>query len=422
MRIHLTGLWRDPDFLRLWTARTVSELGTLMSALQLTSVLVLGATPFQMGILGALRMAPGAVAGFLVGPWVDAHRKRPIMIAADLGRAALFASIPAAFFMGLLRIEQIYAVAFLDSVLSVLFDVAYRSYLPSLVHRGNLLEANSKLTGSESFVEVTAFSVGGWIAQIFSAITVAVVDIMTFLASAVSLYQIKVPEPEPVPPDAHSDLIRQLLSGLALVWRDPLLRPITLATASQGLTFGIFSAIMLIFGIRELGIQPGLLGTIYALGGVSSLFGSVYVGSLSRRFGIGPVMVVGFLVFAISVFLVPAARGPLIGVILFLAGQQMGDGFMTMYLINQTSVRQAVTAPWALGRVNSIVRSVEMTGLFVGFLLGGALAEEIGMRTTLVVGGVTGLAGAVVLALSPVIRMKFLPSSDNPHGHDVLSP
>ena len=100
----------------------------------------------------------------------------------------------------------------------------------------------------------------------------------------------------------------------------------------------------------------------------------------------------------------------------------MGDGFMTMYLINQTSVRQAVTAPWALGRVNSIVRSVEMTGLFVGFLLGGALAEEIGMRTTLVVGGVTGLAGAVVLALSPVIRMKFLPSSDNPHGHDVLSP
>lgn len=414
MRIQMTGLWRDPDFLKLWAARTISEFGTLMGALQFTAVLVLGATPLQMGILVALRRAPGAVVGFLVGPWVDRHRKRPIMIATDLGRAVLFASIPISFLLGTLRIEQIYVVASFESVLTAIFDVAYRSYLPSLVSRDNLLEANSKLTGSEAFVEVTGFSVGGWVAQIFSAIGLALADALTFVASAVSLARIRTPEAPPQLVDGESGAVGELLEGLTIVWRDAVLRALALATVCEGLAFGVYSATILIFGVQELGMQPGLLGTIFALGGISSLFGSFFVGRASRRFGIGPAMVGGFLLFAVSMYLVPMARGPLVVASLFLMGNQLGDGFMTMYLINQTSLRQAITLPAALGRVNAILRSAEMTGLLMGAMVGGALAGVIGMRAAMVSGATVGLVGAGFLLLSPVLRLKGLPSTDNP--------
>lgn len=422
MSVRITGLWRDPDFLKLWAARTVSEFGTLMGALQFTAVLVLGATPLQMGTLVALRRAPGAVVGFLAGPWVDRHRKRPIMIATDLGRAALFASIPIMYVVGELRIEQVYAVAFFESILTAIFDVAYRSYLPVLISHNDLLEANSKLTGSEAFVEVTGFSVGGWVAQIFSAIGLALADALTFLASAISLAFIRTPEQPPQSADGKSGAAGQLAEGLVLVWRDPILRAFVLATVCEGVAFGVYSATILIFGTQELGMQPGLLGTIAALGGVSSLLGSLFVGRISRRFGIGPVMVGGFLLFAISMYLVPMARGPLAVAALFLMANQLGDGFMTMYQINQISLRQAITLPVALGRVNAILRSAEMTGLLLGAMIGGALAGVIGIRAAMVLGATVGLAGAGFLLLSPALRLKDLPSPDNIQERDVSSP
>ena len=169
-------------------------------------------------------------------------------------------------------------------------------------------------------------------------------------------------------------------------------------------------------------MQPGLLGTIAALGGVSSLLGSLFVGRISRRFGIGPVMVGGFLLFAISMYLVPMARGPLAVAALFLMANQLGDGFMTMYQINQISLRQAITLPVALGRVNAILRSAEMTGLLLGAMIGGALAGVIGIRAAMVLGATVGLAGAGFLLLSPALRLKDLPSPDNIQERDVSSP
>ncbi len=190
-----TGLWRNADFVKLWTGQTVSTLGTLMGALQLTAVLVLDASPLQMGLLAALRVAPGLIFGLAAGVWVDRLRRRPILIAADMGRAALMGSIPIAFLLGALRMEHLYLVAFGTGALTIFFDTAYRSYLPSLVPRGDLIEANSKLTASESVVEVTAFSVGGWIAQLVSAIATVTVDALSFLVSGVAIALIRKSEP-----------------------------------------------------------------------------------------------------------------------------------------------------------------------------------------------------------------------------------
>ena len=207
------GLWQDTDFAKFWVSRTVSNFGTLMGALQFVAVLVLGATPFQMGVLVALEVAPSIVIGFFAGVIADRIRRRPILIVSELGRFALLASIPAAFLIGQLRIEQLYVVAFFNGVLTTFFDVANRSYLPTLVNRSELVDANSKLTASESFAEVTAFSIGGWIAQLSNSVAVAAIGGLTFLVSSLSLAFIRKQEPDAEPSEQGGSVAREIWEG-----------------------------------------------------------------------------------------------------------------------------------------------------------------------------------------------------------------
>ena len=184
-----------------------------MGALQFVAVLVLGATPFQMGVLVALGVAPSIVIGFFAGVIADRIRRRPILIVSELGRFALLASIPVAFLIGQLRIEQLYVVAFFNGVLTTFFDVANRSYLPTLVNRSELVDANSKLTASESFAEVTAFSMGGWIAQLSNSVAVAAIGGLTFLVSALSLTFIRKQEPDAEPSEQGGSVAREIWEG-----------------------------------------------------------------------------------------------------------------------------------------------------------------------------------------------------------------
>ena len=188
------SLWQNADFLKLWSAQTVSVAGTLLGALSFTAVLVLDASPFQMSVLMAAGSAPALLFGLFAGAWVDRVRRWPILVFADLGRMALLGSIPVAWSLDVLRIEQFYLVAFSHGLLTFFFDVAYRSYLPSLVSRQRLVEANSHLSASASVVEVGAFRLGGWIAQLFSAIAAVAVDAATYLVSGLLLIWIRTPE------------------------------------------------------------------------------------------------------------------------------------------------------------------------------------------------------------------------------------
>ncbi|MBM3947199.1 MAG: MFS transporter, partial [SAR202 cluster bacterium] len=311
MPLRLTGLWRNPDFLKLWAGQTVSAFGTLLGALQLTAILVLDATAFQVSVLTAAGVAPSLVAGLAVGAWVDRLPRRPVLVAADLGRAAVLASVPAVYFLGVLRVEHLWAVAFINGLFTAFVDVAYPAYLPSLVSRNQLIEANSKLSASTSVVEAGAFSVGGWIAQLLSAIVAVVIDAASFLLSGLMVLWIRKREP---PPSAQrrASLLRDVVEGLRFVWRQRLLRALASYTAAWGLAQGMIGATITLYGIRVLGIQPGVLGTIYAIGGVSSLLGAMAAVRLTRRFGLGPMIVLGGLVYGLSMLLVPAARGPVL--------------------------------------------------------------------------------------------------------------
>lgn len=402
------GLWRHRDFVRLWFGQTVSVFGSLVgaSAISFTAILVLQATPFQLGLLSAARLVPGFLTGLAAGTWVDRMRRRPILIGADIGRGVLLATIPIAALFGVLRIEQLYIVTLLVSVLTILFDVAYQSYLPSLVERSELLEGNSKLTASAAVAEVSAFGIGGWLVQLVTAPMAILVDALSFIVSAFAVARIRTPEPAPAN-DSQQGMRREIVEGLRAVMGDPVLRATTLCKLSQELFTGMYGTLVVLYVARDLGFAPGVLGTIWAVGGLSALLGAALTERVTRRVGIGPAMIAGLLASGVSLFFIPLAQGvTLVAVLLLLLQQLGGDGAATVYEINNVTLRQSVTPERLLGRVNASAQFVGLGGTLVGSLLGGVLGETIGVRATLFLGAAGAMLSVVWLYWSPVWGLR----------------
>jgi MFS family permease len=291
-----TSLWRNTDFLKLWSAQTVSVTGSMLGALQLTAVLTLDPGPSQMALVTASGLVPSVVLGLAIGAWVDRLPRRPMLFATDLGRMALLGSIPVAWALDVLSFPQLYLIAFFHGLLTIFFDVAYRSYLPALVSSNQLVDANSKLSASASAAEVGAFSFGGWIAQLSSAVTVAAVDSATFLVSALLLARVRRREDAPGRTAESRSVRREIVEGLRLVVKHRLLRAIVVSRAAVGIGGGIVGTLIVLFGIDTLGFAPGVLGSIFAIGGVSSILGALGVARLTRIYGLGRTLTIGFLV------------------------------------------------------------------------------------------------------------------------------
>jgi MFS family permease len=414
VRFRLTGLWNNPDFLKLWAGQTVSVFGSLITwtALQFTAIIVLDASPFQVALLAAATPVAGIVAGLVTGVWVDRLPRRPLMIAADLGRAALLAGIPIAAVAGVLRIEQLYVVAFLTGVLTIIFDVAYQSFLPTVVRREELLEGNSKLTASASAAEVGAFGISGWLVQILTAPFAVLVDAVSFVISAICLIRIRVPESPPTPPEHRQSIRAEVVAGLRVVWQQPVLRALAGSAALEALARGLIGSVILLYLNRELGFGPAVLGMIFGIGGLSSLAGAVVAERFVRRIGIGPTIISSLFVSAAGTLLTVLAHDTsMLAVGLLVANQLITDPAATVNDIASTSLRQSVTPDRVLGRVNASIRFAALTVTFIGTLCAGLLAEGIGLRQTLVIGiGINALA-AVWLLLSPVRGLRTVPEA-----------
>jgi len=398
--------------MRLWTGQTISAFGSVVgiAAMSFTAILTLHATPFQLGLLSAARLAPGFLTGLAAGAWVDRLRRRPILIGVDILRAALIATIPAGAVLGLLRIEQLYAVTFLVSGLGVFFDVAYESYLPSLIGRSDLVEGNSKLSASASVSEIAGFGLAGWLVQLLTAPIAILIDAISFVVSAISLRQIQTPE-RAAARNVKPDMRREIAEGLAAVLGDPLLRVTTASQISREFCFGVYGALVVLYMARDLGFAPGILGTIWAVGGISSLIGAMVTGRTVRRFGIGPAMIVGLFLSASAMFFVPLARGAtLIAAVLLILQQVLGDGAATVYQINQVSLRQALAPVRLLGRVTASARFLGLGATLAGSLLGGLLGETAGVRTTLFLGSFGAVLSTLWLVFSPVRTLRSAPT------------
>jgi len=412
MQPRFTGLWRHADFMRLWTGQTLSVFGSMIgaTAMGFTAILFLHATPFQLGLLSAARLAPGFLTGLVAGAWVDRLRRRPIMIAADIGRAVLLATIPLAALVGFLRIEQLYIVTLLTSVLTIFFDIAYQSYLPSLIGQAELIEGNSKLSASASVAEVSGFGLAGWLVQIFTAPISILIDAVSFVVSAGFVSLIRAPE-QPAEKNTQPNLRREICEGLQALLQQPLLRATAACRFSQEFFVGMYGTLVVLYMARDLGFAPGILGTIWAVGGISSLIGAMAAARVTRRLGIGPAMIGGLLLFGISMSLIPLAQGATLAAAGLLIMQQLfGDGAATIYQINHVSLRQAITPERLLGRVNASAQFLGLGGTLAGSLLGGLMGGMVGVRITLFLAALGTMLSTLWLLFSPVRTLIATPA------------
>ncbi len=263
-RFGRSALWRNQAFVRVWTAATISVFVSLVSgiALPFVAILVLGAGPLEVAALGMVELAAALVVGLVAGAWVDRLRRRPVLIWADLGRAVLLGSIPLAFVAGVLSLGQLLLVAFLASVLTTFFDSADHAYLPTIVDREQLVEANGALAATSSAAEFTAFGIGGFLVQVLTAPFAILVDAASFVISAILLGSIRKAEPEPPPPADRDPVLAEIRDGLRLVIRDPTLRAFAAARMAVAGMYGVFAGIWLLFATRELGLGPAAIGVI----------------------------------------------------------------------------------------------------------------------------------------------------------------
>jgi MFS family permease len=402
-------LLRNRDFLKLWSAQTVSLFGSLITraALPFLAVLVLAATPAQLAALRVADLLPGFLIGLVAGVWVDRLRRRPVMIIADLGRAIALGMIPFLAFIGQLKLFYLYVIAVIASGLTVFFDVAQQAYLPAVVESKNLGDANSRIAATQSAVEISAFGIAGWLVQLLTAPVAIAVDAATFVISAIFVGSIRTAERRQHEHEAAGALWAEMVEGLRLLGSNGSLRAIGVSVAAMEAGFGLSGTVYALYALRELGIPPGPLGLIYALGGVSALAGSLLTPRINRRFGIGRSMAAGLLVGAFGFALLPIAAFATAFSWLFLGAQQLiGDGGLVVFGINEITVRQLITPAEALGRITAGVRVAGLGAMLLGALLGGLLGQVFGLRFALAVSALLLVIAAAAVIASPLRRLR----------------
>ena len=407
------GLWRHGDFLKLWSASTVSLFGTQISqlALPLAAVLVLDASAFEVAALGTVEFLPFILFTLPAGVWVDRLRRRPILIAGDLGRAVLLATVPVAYFADVLTLGQLFVVGFLVGVCTVFFDVAYMSYLPSLVERNQIIEGNSKLQVSQSAAQISGPGFAGLLIEIFTAPYAVLVDALSFLGSALFLVRIRKLEEPPraaTPDGEKSGVWTELKEGLRFVLGNPNLRAQAGCTATSNFFFNVSFAIIVVFFVRELGLSPGLIGLVFSLSAVGSLVAAFTSRRISERFGIGPTTI------GVTILQGPAilltAFAPENQALPFLIAGGVIIGFAAVvYNITQVSYRQAICPPQLQGRMNSVMRFLVWGTIPLGSLIGGALGTWVGLRETIVIGAIGAGLSFLWILLSPQRHLREMP-------------
>jgi MFS family permease len=403
-------LRENPPFRTFFAGQAVSLLGDQISmiALPLVAVLVLDASPAEMGYLTTAALLPNLLS-LHVGAWVDKRgRRRQTMIAADLGRAALIASVPVAYWLDALSMEQLYIVGFLTGFLSVLFFVSYSVLFVSLVPRERYVDANSLTHGARALSFVAGPSIGGLLVQLLRAPAALVADAFSFVVSALALARIS-PEEPPVEPAERGHVV----AGARYIARSPVIRAALGATATINFFNFVFFALVILYANRYLGVAPGVLGVVLGIGAIGGLIGAAVSGRIVRRIGIGPAFALGCFLFPVPLVLVPLAGGPHWLVLTCLALAEFGSGFGVMVLdIAGGTLSMAVVPDRLRSRVSGAYMVVNYGVRPLGAFLGGVLGTAIGVRPTLWIATVGAIAGIAWLLPSPVMSLRELPEAD----------
>ncbi|HEX9341824.1 MAG TPA: MFS transporter [Thermoplasmata archaeon] len=405
-------LWRHHDFLLLWLGQSISRLGDQFTglAIPVIAVYVLGAHPAEMGVLGAAGTLPFLLFGLLVGVWVDRRQRRSVLILADLGRGSMILTIALLGLAGLLNMAYLYAFSFFIGILTVFFDVAYQAYLPALVERKQLVDANSKLETSNTLANTGGPALAGTVIQFLQAAAAMLFDAASFFFSAITLIAIRKREATPDATERRS-VPAEIAEGLKVVLGDRRLRHIAACTAwSNFFSSAIFSALLILYLKDGLGFDPLALGFLFAISSIGGIVGAVTANRVAKRIGVGPAIILGGVMFGLAPLPLPFVTGPLafaaIAAMFFVSF--VGNLY---YNINQVSYRQAIVPLRLQGRLNATMRTIVWGTLPLGALAGGFLGEAIGLRPAIIVGLAGGAFAFLFVLFSPVRQVKEMPES-----------
>ncbi|WP_026923909.1 MFS transporter [Glycomyces arizonensis] len=403
------GLLRDHDFRGLFLSTTVSQFGqqVTMLALPLVAVIALDVSEFEVGALAAMTTLAFLLVGLPAGAWVDRMRRRRVLINCDLIRSALLITVPLAWWADVLTIWQLYAVAFVSGVFTVFFDVAYQSYLPSLVGREKLIEGNAKLETVRSTAHLSGPALAGQLIGWLGAPIALFVDAVTMGASALFVTRIRRREPRPEV-EHGSKITSEVREGLAFVLRNPYLRAIVGSTGWFNLWSSGFMAMQVVYLERELGLTAGQIGLLLSSFGIGGLLGSFVARRIASWIGEGRVLWVATAVTSPGMLILPAVE-PDWTLLLATAGMVLVGTGGVVYNVTQVSFRQQLTPDRMLGRMNATIRCLVWGVLPLGSLLGGALGQAYGSRTALWICAAAGCLTFVPVLLSPLRNLRELP-------------
>lgn len=413
-RISLSGLWRHPDFLKLWAAQSISAFGSRIgrTVLPVIAILSLDARPDQVGLLAALSIAPGAVVGLMLGGWVDRTAKRPLLIGMNLARALLLFTVPAVGWLGLLTLPQLYLVAAGVGAATALFQTADNAYLRVLIGRKHLVEGNSKLGATDAVAEIGGPSLAGLLVELVTAPFALLFDVVAYVAAARFLGAIRAPELASVETGTRPTFVRDVTIGLRSWISNPLVRPMLFSFANNSFFGAFFSTLYMIFTLETLGLGPGTVGLLIGVGGVGALLGALGVRPAIAALGIGPAIVWMGGLGLLAGLLIPLADGPMWLVLLLLAGHQLlGDGFTVAHVVAAESLWQSVLPLGVLGRARATLQVLGGILMPLGALAAGWLGTYWGVRPAVWIGVLGGLLSFVYLAASPLPKLRAIPEA-----------
>jgi MFS family permease len=465
------SLFRHPNYARLWAAATVSLFGTQVSqiAIPFFAAVILNASAGQVGLLTTIEFLPFLLFTLPAGVWVDRFPKKRILVIGDLGRAVMLVSIPIAYAVGVLTIWQLYVVGFVNGLMTVFFDVADQSYLPTILERDELIEGNAKLQVSQSSAQILGQPFGGGIVALVSAPIAVLIDAVSYLVSAGLILSIRerarraaatlrnasaagptgvrteADEVAPSPAaagsvaaeaavasspgdavavdpladpaagatalDAGGGMRQQIMDGLRYILRHEYLANIAATTATSNLFSNIAFAIFPVYAYKVLLLTPPAVGTMGGLGGAGILLGALIANRIQARIGVGR-----------TIILAAAATGP-VNLLIPLATPESAFWFLSasfflgsvlnvVYNVSQVSLRQAITPEYFLGRMNATMRFLVWGTIPIGSLIGAGLSEVIGVRSTIWVGSLLSLVCFLPVLLSPVRHIKTIPTEE----------
>jgi MFS family permease len=419
------GLWRHADFLKLWSAQTVSQFGSAVSqvALPLVAVLSLHASAFQVAALSTVEFLPFLLFTLPAGVWVDRLPRRPILVLADAGRALALGSIPLVAALGHLTLTQLYVAGFVTGTLTVFFDVSYQSYLPSLVAREQLIDGNAKLEVSRSAAQIGGPGLGGLLVHAFTAPYAVLADALSYVWSSLFVFWIHRTEVVPERTADSPSLIRELIDGVRYLLGHRYWRWISLSTATFNFFNNVAFAILIVYLVRRLDMSALTIGITFSLASAGALVAAFLAGRIGTRLGIGHTILLGTMIDAVPLVLVPLAPKSLAIPFVAVAFAVVEFG-VVLYNVSVISLTQALTPERLLGRVNASRRFIVWGTIPLGSLISGVLASTIGMRPTLFIGTIGCSLAVLPIALSQVRNVKEIPTQPEelPFTDEALTP